>query len=143
AGALVINGSNDADTITIDSAQAGKVIVRLNATRITFDLSLFSSILINCNGGNDTAVISDAVLKPAKLLGGAGNDSLVGGGGDDTLDGGSGGDTMKGGGGNDTVDYSLHIANLHIGLGTVSDDGAPGEHDNVCFDIETVLGGEG
>jgi Ca2+-binding RTX toxin-like protein len=92
------------------------------------------------NGGNDTlfgGVSNDT------LDGSAGDDSLLGNGGDDLLDGGAGGDTLKGGAGADTADYSTRTADLVIGIGTLSDDGETGEHDNVYLDIEKVIGGSG
>lgn len=97
-------------------------------------------VMVQGGGGNDTLIGS---VGNDKLLGEGGNDSLVGNGGNDTLNGGSGADTLKGGGGSDTADYSGRTDNLTIGLGSLNDDGAAGEKDNVYYDIETVIGGAG
>jgi Ca2+-binding RTX toxin-like protein len=90
--------------------------------------------------GNDTLSGGDAA---EYFSGGAGDDSISGGINNDTLDGGAGADFLQGNEGNDTADYSSRAANLTIGLGTLADDGEANEHDNVQFDIETVLGGSG
>ena len=90
--------------------------------------------------GNDSLI---GAAGPDILHGDAGDVSLQGGGGDDTLDGGTGADFMSGGDGNDTVDYSSRTNGVYVGIGTLADDGEPGEKDNVQLDIETVIGGSG
>jgi Ca2+-binding RTX toxin-like protein len=83
--AIVINGNDGNDTITVNSLLAG--------TALTAD------------GGNnnDTIKVAASVMNAVTLVGGAGNDLLVGGGGDDSLSGGSGNDWVNGGEGSDVL----------------------------------------
>jgi Ca2+-binding RTX toxin-like protein len=87
---------------------------------------------LNGEAGNDT------------LFGGAGNDTLNGGDGDDTFNeetASNGGDVFNGGNGTDTVDYSARTAGVVVTMdGTVANDGAASEADNVKADVENILG---
>ncbi|HYO09177.1 MAG TPA: calcium-binding protein [Tepidisphaeraceae bacterium] len=152
SGVLTVTGNDAPDLIAVDTDPLGKVRVTINGSASSFDYNAFRSLAVNANGGNDEVTVSYTILKHARLDGGAGNDSLVGGGGndlllggagDDTLRGEGGGDTLRGDAGNDTADYSFRTGGLTIGIGTLSDDGSPGEKDNVWSDVETILGGQG
>ena len=102
---------------------------------------------------------SDVMLGNAgedDLRGGGGNDSLVGGPGDDVMSGDAGddlevsdagpdgADVFNGGGGRDTVSYAGRTTAVRVFLDRLSNDGAPGEGDNVgglANDVEIIYGG--
>lgn len=85
------------------------------------------------------------------LVGGEGADLLTGATGDDVLDGGPGPDRLTGDyqgvtpdvGGFDLADYSARTASVNVSLNGRTDDGEPGEGDNVARDVEDVDGGAG
>ena len=77
------------------------------------------------------------------ITGSAAANTLLGGPGDDVLDGAAGADLLSGGIGIDTVDYSARTLAVSVDLDGASDDGEPGENDNVLADIEDILGGSG
>lgn len=85
------------------------------------------------------------------LVGGEGADLLTGGTGDDVLDGGPGSDRLTGDyqgvtpgmSGFDLADYSERAASVNVTLNGRTDDGEPGEGDNVARDVEDVDGGAG
>src|SRR6266480_3480159 len=117
---IVVTDDDSADTIVVQPESDIGTDVFVNGVEVTgFLNSFFSGLKILGNGGNDKITVASSVTVPVTLLGGAGNDFL---------DGGLGGDTMKGGGGKDTVDYSSRTTAVIVGVGTVSDDGAAGEH---------------
>src|SRR5262249_5205455 len=107
-GVLTATGGNQDDTITF-SDPAGTILINGGAVSIdSIDGSqptLANTKEIDVFGGNGDDMISlgNAVLPPAKLFGGNGNDTLIGGAGDDILDGGNGDDTVVGGKGTDTA----------------------------------------
>jgi hypothetical protein len=82
-------------------------------------------------GGNDV------------LKGLAGDDVLRGGGGNDILIGGRGADLITGGTGKDLTKYDDHTAAVVVTIGSLANDGATGEHDDVRADVERVWGGPG
>lgn len=94
--------------------------------------------------GNDTISVSNVT---GYINGGPGKDLLTGSPGADTFDQGSapdGADTIQGGGGVDEVDYRARVNGLNVTVGNgASDDGEPGEKDNVYADVERVVGGSG
>jgi Ca2+-binding RTX toxin-like protein len=92
------------------------------------------------NGGNDLLIGGTG---DEFITGDAGDDTLQGGDGNDNLDGGLGADSLVGGLGVDTADYADRAEDLTLGLGTLADDGAAGEGDNVRNDIEVLQGGSG
>lgn len=126
-GNLVINGSVDADLVTLDAS-----------------LSAFSgTVTLNAGDGNDV-FDGSATAIVANVLGGDGNDTIIGGGGADTLLGGNGADSITGGaagdllsgnGGDDTMsgDDGDDILNGHGG----------GDLLNGGDDNDTLLGGAG
>src|SRR5262249_47276718 len=107
-GVLTATGGNQDDTITF-SDPAGTILINGGAVSIdSIDGSqptLANTKEIDVFGGNGDDMISlgNAVLPPAKLFGGNGNDTLTGGAGDDILAGGNGDDTVTGGKGTDTA----------------------------------------
>ena len=78
-----------------------------------------------------------------KLLGGGGDDVLDGGAGNDVMVGGAGADTFAGGPGTDTVSYAREPLPVTVTADGQANDGEAGEGDNVGFDVETVIGGNG
>jgi hypothetical protein len=96
-------------------------------------------------GDGDDSLDASALLSPATLDGGDGDDVLTGGAGDDTLRGGAGDDTfnasagaddLRGGDGIDTAELSG--ASLSVSLDDVADDGVAGQGENIHSDIEDV-----
>ena len=131
---------------------------------ITADQSLYQSMQLRGNGGNDTLTGGsnyDSIYGAAgtdTLKGGGGSDSLYGGEGNDKLEGGDGGDVffedetglpngaddMRGGTGVDTVDAGNRSAALTVTMqDELANDGAAGEKDNVHNDVEAYNGSKG
>ncbi|WP_028067879.1 Ig-like domain-containing protein [Solirubrobacter soli] len=75
-----------------------------------------------------------------QLAGGSGNDVLDGGAGDDTLDGEDGSDRLLGGPGIDRARYVAPSATplYTVTLDGMTNDGRPGENDEVAADVENV-----
>ena len=149
-GQLNAIGTSANDSVTVSKTAAGYLVV-INGVSTPINGNVVR-VLVDGQAGNDTLRVTDAVLIPATISGGDGGDSLYGGGGASTMKGGAGNDTMdgaagpdvfEGGTGNDTANYSSRTVNLQIGIGTVADDGAAGEMDNLKTDIETLLSGSG
>jgi hypothetical protein len=155
-----LRGSLGADTVTAGTA-AGQAVFDLEKAGIaTVDVAGAHVITISLGPGDDSfraaGVAGGAPLALAvTVFGGAGSDLLQGGSGDDKLHGGEGDDTFKtratpdgadvydGGEGSDTMDYSNRSAALSVSIGTIADDGAAGEHDDVTAGMEILLGGSG
>ena len=94
-------------------------------------------------GGNDTVC-----LGPGNdvFTGAGGNDHAVGGTGNDTVVAGAGvdgSDRFFGQAGVDTADYFNRTGPVSVSLNAATDDGAPGEGDNIHTDVENVSGGAG
>jgi len=77
------------------------------------------------------------------LFGQGGNDTLNGEGGNDGLDPGLGADTLNGGAGTDTASYFYRAAGVSLSIDLTSNDGEPGEGDNIQDDVENLQGGRG
>ena len=109
---LIINGSDNADSISVTS----------------LDNSFTGAIVINGNSGNDSIDVS-AVSLATTLTGGLGDDLLIGGAAPDFLNGGSGDDTAAGNAGNDTITGGSGRDSLNGGAGddTVSGQGSSGD----------------
>jgi hypothetical protein len=151
----VVNGTEASDWISVSYSNHPLTGQRITVTRnyetpyIAF-LSAGQPLQIRGLGGNDYIRFSGSL--GVGMYGGPGNDTVVGGSGadfvcgednDDQLDGGMGADMLIGGNGNDTADYSTRTANLTIRMDQASNDGQPGENDNVTNDTEGVKGGWG
>ncbi len=113
---LRIEGSDTAETIEVAphaAAFSQAHVVRLGGTIVySFNVSQFDEIMVEAHGGADRVTISQDLNLPARLYGGAGNDTLIGGGGadslygqgdNDELDGGDSADIMSGGAGIDAA----------------------------------------
>jgi Ca2+-binding RTX toxin-like protein len=101
---VVVNGSNNADTISVVSSGSSVVVSGLAAKTIVsgMDASL-DTLTVNGGGGDD--VINASGLHAGQISltinGGDGNDTITGSAGADTVIGGRGNDTALLGGGND------------------------------------------
>ena len=129
-GVLLIEGTNDADTVEVYSADE-HVCVDFNHTLEFYEEELVNEITFFGNDGDDdfdnnTSVPCEAYgdigndtldggLADDTLYGGEGADSLAGSIGDDSLDGGSGNDTLCGNAGEDTLEGGGHDDDLYGG----------------------------
>jgi hypothetical protein len=121
-GTLRVNGTTGADVIRISQSAsvADRIVVNLNGRTAVFRLSQVRQIYVYGNEGNDDISISSrygAIFCAARLMGGAGNDTLVGGDGDDLLFGGDGNDRLYGGAGRDRLQGDLGTDRLFGGDG--------------------------
>ena len=110
---IVVNGTVNNDTVSINQAIEGTVI-SVNGATSTNDLSQFLGVMhVDLLGGNDTATLSGYNI-PTSVMGGDGNDvinasgvavsiSIYGGNGNDTFRAGSGDDYMEGNDGADEI----------------------------------------
>jgi Ca2+-binding RTX toxin-like protein len=96
---LMIYGTDQSNQIRV--SKNGSVLINVDGQVARFSSLLVTSICIYGFGENDSISVSSNVIQPAKLFGGAGNDSLLGGAGNDQLDGGGGSDSLAGGLGDD------------------------------------------
>ena len=157
-GVLNIPGTARGDVIA--TRIIGKnVMVTLNTVESKFALAKVHSIVINGGNGNDF-IVNGAGTIPARLVGGAGNDTLSGGNGNDTLCGGAGNDRLYGQGGDDLLDGGLGNDTIVGGIGnddtvTYADrtkpvtvdlskgtGGQAGEFDSISG-VENIIGGAG
>jgi subtilisin family serine protease len=158
----IIVRPDPADATYIEALVNGVVQARMPASSV-------ASITAHGLGGNDTITVDAAITAAATIRGGDGNDSLTGGGGNDHVVGGTGHDTLNGRAGNDglwgeadndaliggpgsddfrggdgpgydTADYSGETAAVDVTLDGNSNDGVPGDFDNVNSDVEAVIG---
>ena len=121
AAPLNITGTSKADKIVINQNDTVISYV-LNGVATTLDSSTISMINVDCQGGNDTVVMSkgdgtNQVRVPTSVSGGNGNDQLKGGSNRDTLGGGNGNDLLVGNDGNDSLVGGLGSDNLIGGNG--------------------------
>jgi Ca2+-binding RTX toxin-like protein len=132
---LTAQGTSGNDSIIIDDAN-GYLDVFVNGELQNWMPDWFAtSVSVHAGAGDDSIVVTDAVTTPCWLYGEAGNDTLTGGASSD--------DNFYGGSGFDTVSYANRWSNLNLSLDGVANDGAAGEHDNIHFDVEVVIGGQG
>ncbi|UGS36062.1 metallophosphoesterase [Capillimicrobium parvum] len=153
----VIAGAGNANAITVAGPARGALVVRdegstvrarAGCTAVAGDThevrcpaAGIVSVTIDAADLDDRATVTANL--PARLRGGAGDDTLTGGPKDDELTGGGGADTMTGGAGIDEADYADRTAPLTVTIGTMADDGEAGEGDDVGADVEDVVGGTG
>ena len=100
---LFVNGTVDADTISVQRVGIDDVFVRANEVTGTFDLDDFDSIDLFGNEGDDTITVSGTYPVAIELDGYLGNDTLQGGGSNERFTGGAGDDSIRGGGGFDDI----------------------------------------
>jgi Ca2+-binding RTX toxin-like protein len=103
---VIVNGTNNADTISVASSGSSVVVNGLTAQTIVsgMDAGLLDTLTVNGLGGDDVINASGLHAGQIKLAinGGDGNDLIVGSAGDDLVSGGRGSDTALLGAGNDT-----------------------------------------
>jgi hypothetical protein len=122
---LVLNGTNDADRITLDFAPgSGAVAVNLGdgSGAHRFDRSTFHSASVFLRAGDDDfrALTGGSTLTdvPLTVHAGAGDDFVLGGAANDVLYGGSGEDFILGGAGTDLVFGGRGADQVNGGVGT-------------------------
>ena len=107
-GVLSVTGDSLSNAITISRNAAGNILVNGGAVAVTGGTpTVANTIRIQVSGlaGADTITLSElnGALPPARLFGGANNDTLTGGSGGDLLYGEGGNDTLLGKGGFDML----------------------------------------
>jgi Ca2+-binding RTX toxin-like protein len=147
---ITVNGTGNADTISVGQVSNQLVITRGTAT-ITASANV-QSVTVNALGGDDTVTVGDLAGVPPTALtinGGDGNDLITANGanigrvrlllsgenGNDTILGSNGNDTILGGNGNDAVNGGAGNDSL---LGQAGNDTLAGGLGN-----DTLSGGEG
>jgi len=141
AGTRRINfvpGTDVAEVFQVDlkSGTASNAELKVSAFGANLTYAGVSRIVANGGAENDTVLLGDAVLTPALLSGGDGNDQLYGSGGADTLQGDNGDDALNGGLGNDSLQGGAGIDLLQGGVGADTLDGGSGPDD--ANDIDTA-----
>jgi Ca2+-binding RTX toxin-like protein len=107
ADAVIVNGTNAEDTVTVGGDASGVAVLGLAArVNITGAEAANDRLTVNTLGGDDVVDASGLSAGAIGLTanGGAGNDVLIGGDGNDVLLGGDGDDVLIGGPGLDTLD---------------------------------------
>lgn len=100
--ALVINGTNVGDNITVAPSGAATLLVRINASSFTFARPT-GRIIVHGWGGGDNITINSTLTLPTLLFGDSGGDYLTGGAGPNVILGGTEGDNLTGGAGRDIL----------------------------------------
>jgi Ca2+-binding RTX toxin-like protein len=107
ADAVIVNGTNGDDAITVGGDASGVSVIGLAAqVNITGAEAANDRLTINTLGGDDVMDASGLSAAAIALTanGGDGDDVLIGGDGNDTLTGGAGDDILIGGPGVDVLD---------------------------------------
>lgn len=117
---IIGTNADDIIKIAISPSMASRLVVNINGKTAAFVLSSVQKIFAWGLDGNDYIGINQKygnIAIPAKLMGGAGNDTLIGGSGNDSLFGGDGNDRLYGMGGRDRLDGGLGTDRLWGGPG--------------------------
>src|SRR5688572_33222506 len=119
-GVLTVNGSANADTITLTLNGANiDVVIQPEAFNSPFVNANVTSIVINGLAQNDSITVDAALTQGTTINSGLGDDTVNGGGGADNIDAGDGNDrvdpglgndSLEGGGGTDTLTYQTRAA---------------------------------
>ena len=147
AAPLNITGTSHADKIIINE-NATVISYVLNGVATTVPVETVSMINVDCEGGNDTVVMSkgdgtNEVQVPTSVSGGNGNDQLKGGSNRDTLGGGNGNDLLVGNEGNDSLVGGLGSDNLIGGAGNDYMVGDTSSSDTTGFGGDNFEGDDG
>jgi len=111
-GTLKIQGGAASERIALRLNQAGSQLLvdvgNDGSAEGAFDLASFGAIAVDAGNGDDVVVIDQSngvftTIKPTRIAGGNGDDTLLGGSGTETFDGGRGDDVADGNGGADTA----------------------------------------
>lgn len=135
---LRVEGGSGADQIalTFVGGTPGTVGVDFDGdltAEETFDVTTFSRVEIDGEGGDDSMVISDqpaiSLAEEFTFDGGSGDDTITGSGGNDTIEGGSGDDRIDGNRGTDHADLGsgTDVFTWDPGDGNDTIDGASGQ----------------
>lgn len=102
---LIINGTNNADTIDVTGTGSSYSVSGLSTIVNVKGSEATDLLLINSLGGNDTirATTLPATAVQLTIDAGAGDDTMIGGSGAEIFIGGDGNDFVDGNGGNDTA----------------------------------------
>lgn len=100
--ALVVNGTDTGDNITVAPSGATTYQVTINGQRTIFAKPT-GHIIVHGWGGGDNISISSSITTPTMLFGDAGGDNMTGGAGPNLIVGGAGGDNLTGRGGRDVI----------------------------------------
>jgi uncharacterized delta-60 repeat protein len=100
-GHLFVDGTDDADLITLTAVVDDLVVSRGDGLDRVFFFDDVSIADVNALGGNDIVVLDTS--RPVSVSGGDGDDRIVGGSGDDSLSGNAGKDRIDGRGGSDRL----------------------------------------
>jgi Ca2+-binding RTX toxin-like protein len=103
---LLVTGTSRGDLIVVEPQPKSQGMMRVVQNKhvlVTFISTEVARIVIFGLQGNDKIVVSGALLQPATIFGGSGNDVIVAGSGDSQISGGDGNDKIVGGRGNDTL----------------------------------------
>jgi Ca2+-binding RTX toxin-like protein len=135
-GTVLITGSGEADTITVNKSSDGKyLLASVNGTVVQYPIGSVKGIVVEALGGDDSVSVSSAITINNTLYGGEGNDTLSGGSGNDLIYGNDGNDVLFGNGGNDVLYGGNGNDSLNGGAGN---DTLYGEAGN-----DTLSGGSG
>jgi uncharacterized repeat protein (TIGR01451 family) len=93
---LVVAGSSKNDTILVQPAPGGRLMVLLNGKQVS-NFATTGNLVVYGRGGDDTITVDPAVTHTAILVGGIGNDKLVAGNSNSVLSGGDGNDQLTAG----------------------------------------------
>jgi uncharacterized delta-60 repeat protein len=102
-GTLLVQGSELAENITIDTRGDGRVRVNLNGIVTTFPARNVKRQAVFAGGGNDVIEMQSTWGRSFEANGEGGNDRISGNGRENVLRGGTGNDTIFGFGGNDAL----------------------------------------
>ncbi len=113
-GRLTVNGTDDADTISL-SQKGNQLIVNRNGKTTRFPLAGVKQLLVPPSAGGDTITVS--IPLDCSIGGGTGNDTITLAGGDMTLSGGTGNDKIVCGIGGHQIDLGKGNDRLTTGRG--------------------------
>ena len=153
---LTVNGSSQADAITVDAVGLQARVQRTDHGQFSELVANVQTIAVNSGDGADTVTVDSLAgtdVKAVKADLGSGDDVLAGenstapitatgGSGNDTFRGGSGNDVFTGGTGQNTADYSRALVGMTVNLASssASKDG-DGGHDTLR-QIQDVTGSD-
>jgi Ca2+-binding RTX toxin-like protein len=132
------------DTLKGDAAAQDEFLGGDGTDTVTYENHAAVNVTIDDVANDGSPGEEDNVRADVEnLVGGLGNDTLTGSAGSNVLDGEGGSDTFSGGGGIDTVTYAAEVGPVTVSIDGTSNDGLPGEGDNVTETVENVVGGAG
>ncbi len=158
AGGITVSGTGGDDVITV-GFQNNQLTVDVNGQTSDFPMTPTTTLEVDGLAGNDTLASDNSVpgnfgvlfrggdgddqinggWGADTLFGDDGNDTLLGGQGVDTVDGGYGSDVMSGGNQGDTVVAEEPRTQMYLAFADgLPDSGAPGEHDTIESDFNSL-----